>query len=357
MHSTSSVVEPNLGYFASPCPIGFDAGAGWLKLCIDSQPRQKRVRMPSKVIELQSPLIEDLAHHEGGHFYYQSGARTDLVGKEFLVGILADWKAPTSHVKLSDDPALKAEYALQCLLGGLSSLGYRQEWNIILAISTHAKDVFGERIKANVSGEHIVSFGGKNKPYTRVNVSSVLVVPEGAGAYIHAKNSELLCNASNLIGIDLGMGTVITSVFSPTGKLINHQALAGGGVVDLLDALASNPEMLRAVGTGKAASTSILCSAIESRDFHYGATGFDFTEIYKKELQLWLAIRLRQAFKACEEWRDRAEVILVWGGGSELPGLQTLLKSTRVSTLSGGSFANAIGIQSIAAALAAKAGS
>jgi hypothetical protein len=91
-------------------------------MLIGSNGAQIRLRQPSKVLELKSPLIEDLVSKEGSHFFYQSGDRTDLIDREFLTGELAAWKAPTTHIKLSDDPALKAEYALHSLLGAIATL-------------------------------------------------------------------------------------------------------------------------------------------------------------------------------------------------------------------------------------------
>jgi hypothetical protein len=111
-------------------PTGVDCGAGLTKICVNSGERQMRIRILSKVLELKTPLLEDLTSKEGGHFFYRSGDRTDLIGHEFLTGELAVWKAPTTHVKLSDDPALKAEYALHMLFGALATLPHRQEWHL-----------------------------------------------------------------------------------------------------------------------------------------------------------------------------------------------------------------------------------
>ncbi len=144
-------------------PTGVDCGAGLIKMCIDSNGSQIRLRQPSKVLELKTALIDDLSSKEGGQFFYHSGDRTDLIDREFLTGELAAWKAPTTHIKLSDDPALKAEYALHTLLGALATLPHRQEWHLFLAISTHSRDLFNAKLKELTNGVHIVSFGGKIK--------------------------------------------------------------------------------------------------------------------------------------------------------------------------------------------------
>jgi hypothetical protein len=131
-------------------PTGVDCGAGLLKVCIDSNGSQMRLRQPSKVLELKTALIDDLTSKEGGHFFYHSGDRTDLIDREFLTGELAAWKDPTTHIKLSDDPGLKAEYALHTLLGALATLPHRQEWNLFLVISTHSRNLFNIKLKGSI---------------------------------------------------------------------------------------------------------------------------------------------------------------------------------------------------------------
>jgi hypothetical protein len=68
------------------------------------------------MVEIKEELHDILTSKEGGHFFYHEGDRQDLIEREFLTGTLAAWKAPTTHIKLSDDPALKVEYAYSALL-------------------------------------------------------------------------------------------------------------------------------------------------------------------------------------------------------------------------------------------------
>ena len=72
-------------------PTGVDCGAGLTKICFDSGDRQMRIRTSSKVLELKAPLLEDLTSKQGGHFFYRSGDRTDLIDREFLTAELASW--------------------------------------------------------------------------------------------------------------------------------------------------------------------------------------------------------------------------------------------------------------------------
>ena len=335
-------------------PVGVDCGAGSTKMFIGSNGTQIRLRQPSKVLELKSPLIEDLASKEGGHFFYQSGDRTDLIDREFLTGELAGWKAPTTHIKLSDDPALKAEYALHSLLGAIATLSHQQEWYLFVVISTHSRDLFNAKLKELTNGTHIVSFGGKNKPKIRVNITVGSVAPEGAGSYTYAKRLNLINSSVHVIALDFGTSTVIPQVFSPGGKLIYHQPLEVGGCIDLLEAIASDPELIRFLGTGKAANVELIRRGIESGEFGYGTRDFNLRPLYARLVKSWLADRLRLALKATEEWRDAAQSLVAWGGGTEMPGISKMLATQRITAVPDGCWANAIGLQTIASALLAR---
>jgi hypothetical protein len=306
------------------------------------------------VLELKAALIEDLSSKEGGHFFYHSGDRTDLIDREFLTGELAAWKAPTTHIKLSDDPALKAEYALHTLLGALATLPHRQDWHLFVVVSTHSRDLFNAKLKELTNGSHIVSFGGKSKPHTQVNITVGSVAPEGAGSYTYAKRLNLINSSAHVIALDFGTSTVIPQVFSPGGKLIYHQPLEVGGCIDLLEAIASDPQVIQFLGTGKAGSVELIRKGIESGEFNYGTRDFNLRPVYARLVKSWLADRLRLGLKATEEWRDAAQSLVAWGGGTEMPGVSKMLATQRITTVPDGCWANAIGLQTLASALLAR---
>lgn len=335
-------------------PTGVDCGAGLIKVCVDSNGSQMRLRQPSKVLELKAALIEDLASKEGGQFFYHSGDRTDLIDREFLTGELAAWKAPTTHIKLSDEPALKAEYALHTLLGALATLPHRQEWNLFVVISTHSRDLFNAKLKELTNGVHIVSFNGKNKPQIRVKITIGTVAPEGAGSYTYAKRLNLIDPSAHVIAFDFGTSTVIPQVFAPGGKLIYHQPLEVGGCIDLLEAIASDPELIQFLGSGKAGSIELIRKGIESGEFGYGTRDFNLRSVYARLVKSWLADRLRLAFKSTEEWRDAAQSLVAWGGGTQMSGVSKMLATQKVVTVPDGCWANALGLQVIASALLAR---
>jgi hypothetical protein len=85
------VTQPTQTGFARTTPTlatGGDIGAGLSKICIGSGHQQVKIRMPSKVVEVQQELDDILADKNGGYFQYVSGDREDLNGRKFLVGSL-----------------------------------------------------------------------------------------------------------------------------------------------------------------------------------------------------------------------------------------------------------------------------
>ena len=335
-------------------PTGVDCGAGLTKVCMDSGDRQMRIRTSSKILELKEPLLDDLTSKEGGYFFYCKGDREDLVGREFLTGELAAWKAPNTHIKLSDDPASKAVYALHSILGALSTLPHRQDWNLFVVISTHSRNLFNDKLKELTNGSHVVTFGSKSKIQTRVNINVGSVVPEGAGSYTYAKRLNIVDPSAHVIGFDFGTSTVIPQVFSPGGKLIHYQPLEVGGCIDLLEAIASDAELIRFLGSGKAGNIELVRKGIESGQFGYGTRDFNLRPIYARLVKTWLADRLRLGLKATEEWRDAAQSLVAWGGGTEMPGISKMLATQKITTVPDGCWANAVGLQTLASALLAR---
>ena len=349
-------ISAGTGQVYPSIPCGVDVGAGLIKIALDSNGSQMRVRMPSKVVELKSALKDEFSSKEGGQFFYHAGDRPDLIGKEFLVGDLASQHYPTSHIKLSDDPVLKAEYALHAVLGALASLPHRQEWNLYLVISTHSRELFKDKLVALTEGNHSVSFGGKDKTGTLVKLTVGLVALEGIGSYAQSRFLGLIEPKANVIAFDFGTATTIPQVFAPGGKVIYHQPLEVGGSIDLLEAISSDVALLKFLGSGKSGSIELVRQGIEDGSLAYGTKKFDFKGIYSKHLKTWLGDRIRLATKATSEWRDSAQSIVAWGGGVELPGVAQNLKSIGITPLPDGGWANAIGLQTMAQGLLARKG-
>ncbi len=353
-----STTQPKKADSAQICPIiptGGDVGAGQTKLVMDGGNTRIRVKIPSQIVELKEVLVDNYHSKLGSQFAYLAGDRTDLIGHEFLVGDVASWHKPETHLKLSDDPALKAEYALHALLGAIGTLPHRLEWHLYLVPSIHDKKTFGSKLLELTKGVHAVSFGGKDKAQSRIKIDIPLVVPEGAGSYYYAKRLNLINPQAHCIGFDFGTSTIIPVPFTPGGKIIRHQPLSVSGCIALLEAIANDSELKAFIGTGKAASVDLIRQSIESGTFTYtvssrsGVSSFNFKPVYHRHLTPWLTDRIRLAFKAMDEWRNSAQSLIAWGGGVEMPSVSQALKSIGIESIPDGSYANAIGLQAIAA--------
>ncbi|MBR8840288.1 MAG: hypothetical protein DSM106950_41435 [Stigonema ocellatum SAG 48.90 = DSM 106950] len=339
-------------------PVGVDSGAGLVKLILGSGSSQIRVRTNSKIVEIREELHDNLASPEGGHFFYHSGDRQDLVDREFLTGTLANWKAPTTHIKLSDDPALKVEYSLHTLLGAIATLPYRKEWNLHLILSIHNAKIFRDLLNQKVSGSHHVSFGGKNNSTSQVNLTVGRVLPEGAGSYSYclSVNPPLIDRTGTAIALDFGTSTIICTIFAPGGSIVHRQVLEVGGCIDLLSAIATDTELIQFLGSGKAGSIETIRQGIEATTFQYGTRDFNFKSIYARYLKTWLKDRIRLAFKEVQEWRDSAQSFVAWGGGVEMPGVSKLLQAQGITAVPDGCWANAIGLQRMSSGILSRGG-
>lgn len=323
MVATAQEARPIADRSSPEIPIGIDCGAGLVKVAMPSN----RLRIPSKFVEV-TRLEESLEAPDGGHFYYHSGDAMHLIDKQFLVGSLAYDHSPSTHVKLSDDPILKAEYALHAVLGALATEPHQSHWNLYLVLSSHQPDLFRPSLKA-IEGKHVVSFGGKDNLPTRVAIRVGLVVPEGAGNYVYCAGNKILDSKRHACAIDLGTSTVIISAFNPGSKLVFRDVLPTGGCADLLEKIASDPEIVKALSTGRSANVELIRRGIESKTFCYGNGRKipDFTKIYKQQLEKWLSDRMRLAIKGLAEYIEPAQAGVVWGGGAELPGVAAALAS------------------------------
>ena len=337
-------------------PTGVDVGAGLTKVVLSSSRSQMRLRLPSKVLEIKSELPDVLSFKDGGMFFYRTGARSDLIEREFLIGTSAAAREPKTHIKLSDNPAMKAEYALQMLLGALSTLPYRPSWDLHLVLSIHNKDSFGKVLQSGIQGEHTVNFNGRNNPSSRIKLNTSLIVPEGAGNYgycVSFKPEPLIDRTGYAIGFDFGTSTVIPTVFTPGGKIAHRQVLDVGGCIDLLEVIASDQELIDKLGQGKAGNIETIRQGIENRTFRYGqrqvnGEPLSFRDIYGRHLKPWLADRLRLALKEVEPWLNEAQSLVAWGGGVEMPAVSRMLSGQGITAVSEASWSGAIGLQRIA---------
>jgi hypothetical protein len=326
--------------------VGADNGHGLLKLVLDNDSRQMKVRCPSKFKEIREDLLDYPAPKCGSSFYYGSGDAQALIGREFKTGDLAYTADPYGHTKLSDKAEYKIEYALHSILGALGTLPHRPSWNLYLVASIHNSKLFAKQLAEALEGIHCVSFNGKASQ-SIVKIKVGLVAPEGSGSYVYCRHQSLIDHTKHAIALDFGTGTLIVSVFAPGGSIEYREVLSIGGCVDLLDALAGDREIQLYEG-GRLGDVELIRQGVEDKTFLYGNSGLNFCNAYQRELTPWLRDRFSLALKAVQPWRKLAGSFVVWGGGAQLPGVAAVVQKFGYTAIGEGSWANALGLQRLA---------
>ncbi len=327
--------------------VGVDNGHGLLKVVVDADSRQMKVRCPSKFKEIREELLDYPTSKHGSTFYYHDGNAKTLIGTEWKTGDLAYTADPHGHTKLSDKAEYKIEYALHSALGALGTLPHRRSWNLYLVASIHNSKLFAKQLTEALEGTHVVCFNGKSSPQSIIKIKVGLIAPEGSGSYVYCRHQALIDHTKHAIALDFGTGTLIVSVFAPGGSIEFREVLSVGGCIDLLDAIARDRELQLYEG-GKLGDVELIRQGIEQRTFLYGNSGISFQDAYQRELMPWLKDRFSLALKAVQPWRKLAGSFLVWGGGAQLPGVAAAVKKFGYTALCEGSWANAIGLQRLA---------
>lgn len=317
-------------------PAGYDGGNGSVKLVVDDA----EIRIPSYFHLLREhELLEIPDSDQGSLIEYLSGDRPDLIGQRWLTGAPAYQHSPQGHQRVVDDKRGKLKFGLQMLLGALGTLPNNTDWNLFLTASIQDAQAFGGQLTETLKGQHTVLINGNLISRVTLNISAVQ--EEGVGAIITATVAGLVPPNSQVILLDIGHGTVISSVFGPKGKLL-FRDVKRGGVDALVDAIARNLDTRRQLlDTGDRA---IIRAGIERGDFEYGHSGWNFRSVYSLELAPWCQQILAPALKAIAPWRATSESIIAIGGGAQLPAISQLLAKQQISVVSDGTWANARGL-------------
>ncbi|MBD2184811.1 hypothetical protein H6S82_01065 [Planktothrix sp. FACHB-1355] len=322
-----------------PLPTGFDGGYGSAKLIVESA----EVRIPSYVQPLHKEIYEIPESDAGSLIEYVSGERSDLLGTRWFGGVPAYLNNPEGHLRVVDDRRGKTKFGLQLLLAALGSLPYRANWNLALVASIQDAQALGAELRESLRGNHSIRINGKQ--VSTVDIKVLSVVEEGSGAIAQSIMSGIVQSNAQTILLDIGHGTIISSLFGQKGKLISRDVKRLG--VDILtEAIAKNLETRRQL-TGEG-DRQIIRSAIENGSFNYGTTGWNFRQIYNAELPHWVQSALSPALKAVAPWRATSDAVIACGGGSQLPAIAQLLAKQGISVSSDGAWANCRGLVKIA---------
>jgi hypothetical protein len=159
------------------------------------------------------------------------------------------------------------------------------------------------------------------------NIHSIQLEDETTPAFKIARAEKKAATTGNTQAIDIGAGTVILAVFDPEGRQIDRQVLNGHGTIQLTEAIANDPQLVKRLtdhwndSKDKKVQVTPSVSQVDRGlrgQFLYGATGVSFQDIAEKHIKQWLGDILREA-KLQEVQHDGGiERRFYAGGGAEL---------------------------------------
>ncbi|MBD1890492.1 hypothetical protein [Coleofasciculus sp. FACHB-SPT9] len=319
--------------------VGYDGGNGSVKLIVDNA----EIRIPSYVQPLHTEIYDVPESPEGSLIEYLAGDRSDLVSQRWFSGDVAYQYNPQSHQRVVDDRAGKIKLGLQLFLGALATLPHRSRWNLSVIASIQDAQLLGAELKELLQGQHSIRINGKGVSWIDLSVSAV--IEEGTGAVVTALGCNLIQPKTQNIFLDLGNGTIISSVFGSGGKLIARK-VTSGGVDALIEAIAKNIDTRRHLI--REGDRHLIRAGIENGSFQYGTTGWNFRQVYNTELKPWVSQNLAAAFKSVDPWREQSDSVVAIGGGSQLPAIAQLLTARNIVTSSDGTWLNARGLARLA---------
>ncbi|NER04486.1 MAG: ParM/StbA family protein [Okeania sp. SIO3C4] len=330
----------------SPVPmqtlLGIDPGNGFIKARTD---KGDSIILPSLIAYPTEYFEGGVVAQNGCSVLYVSGSRSDLVGKQILIGDIAYSIDPLNCISIAKSPQAKADYALELLLG---AVGLLPQCDRIInpVLSVHDSTTFGDKIKQQVEGVHRIQLDGKPLD---IEISNTTVTPEGKGTYYYLLKSGKVKKSELILLFDLGFGTSIYTVFQE-GKIL-ERSIFRWGVRDLYNSICQCSDMRRALN-GIEGDIQVIRAAIESKKFTYRTEEgiFDFTKQYTEALVSWTKSNLKQAMDKMRPRIPKAEHLFLVGGGGNLPSISNYFIKKGFEILSNSQVCNAEGLLLIAQA-------
>ena len=322
--------------------LGIDSGNGRVKVLSSDG---FSARIPSLLYFPQAQISPGQLDKESAYVVYEGGLRSDLWNKSWVVGKEAYVMAPDSHISTSDDKEAKVKFCLELLLGAAAQVVTEKKVNLAIALSIHDKEAFKDSIRIKLEGTHRVKLNGKT---CEVTVSVVSLVDEGVGAYYELLATKQASRNETALLLDIGHGTIITSVFG-SGEMKFRQTYPLG-VGKLYSAIANNVQIRKAL-KGTPGNIQLVKRGIERGDFVYGNNqrlSFDFKNVYQEELKPWVSSSLVKVLSSLSQWQNEATHLFCIGGGVQLPGIKGFLEKQHFACLDDSEWLNARGLLKIA---------
>ncbi len=322
--------------------LGIDPGNGFVKARAD---KGDSIILPSLIAYPTEYFEGGVVAKNGCSVLYVSGSRSDLIGKQILIGDIAYSIDPLNCISIAKSPQAKADYALELLLGAVGLLP-QCDRVINPVLSVHDSTTFGGQIKQKIEGVHRIQLDGEPLD---IEISNTSVTPEGKGTYYYLLKSGKVKKSDLVLLFDLGFGTSIYTVFQE-GKIL-ERSIFRWGVRDLYNSICQHPEMRKALN-GVEGDSHVVRTAIETKKFIYRTEEgiFDFSKQYTEALISWTKSNLKQAMDKMRPRIPKAAHLFLVGGGGNLPSIGNYFTKKGFEILGNSQFCNAEGLLSIAQA-------
>lgn len=151
----------------------------------------------------------------------------------------------------------------------------------------------------------------RNGHHVVASVRRVIPVDETKGAYALAKKQNLFLSQTRPNAVlDLGGGTSIARIYSPSGSLLRDADVILPGTF----ALAKRIDAALLSRTGQSQDLTLILDAIANASFEIGTTGINFESEFEKAHKAWLdEIREKVKTKWSEYLPQLGEVLIIGG--------------------------------------------
>jgi hypothetical protein len=151
----------------------------------------------------------------------------------------------------------------------------------------------------------------RNGERVYATVRSVQPVDETRPAYRYARASGLFKSLKSLNGVlDLGGGTAIARLYSPSGSVMRELDLNVPGTYDLARRI--NAALLPV--TGQTQDLSLIMDGIKDQTFAIGTSGISFAHLFEKCRNSWLEeIRAKLRVTWGTKFAEIGEVLIIGG--------------------------------------------
>jgi hypothetical protein len=267
----------------------------------------KDIQVVPSYLKLLNPWDEPVPDPHSCFVNY-TGGNTKLVGR-WVVGALAQELGGTATFKTE-----KAELLPRLALAAIKqTLGRGRAiiQNLRLCLPDDLNSEKVEVIRKVLVGTHQLDD-------LVVQIQSITVEPEGAGAYRWLRHTAQYRYDRINGTLDFGGGNTTAQLFSKSGMLLRDTRLTLPGTYKLAEAIAADPSLLGTEGKGNSPKTELIMDAIADSSYTYGNTNVSFAQIFPRCRDMWLTGIREEIRTRWASYLSQIGEVLMIGGSAVL---------------------------------------